>query len=140
MLDLGPGTRRLRPLETETETETEVLGALLAACHPLCVALVCLVLRFLVACAHSIHARMGKRRSEDDGLELVVESEAVPPRTRLGIVCCEISVMVRQMTRRIFWRVVMSDMAHLNRLVLQNQQTLALPEWQQGSGSRSSNG
>ena len=34
----------------------------------------------------------------------------------------------------------MSDMAHLNRLVLQNQQTRALPEWQQGSGSRSSNG
>ena len=47
--------------------------------------------------------------------------------------------MVRQMTRRIFWQVV-SDMAHLNRLVLQNQQTRALPEWQQGSGSRSSNG
>ena len=50
---------------------------------------------------------------------LVLESEAVPPRTRLGIVCCEISVMVRQMTRRTFWRVVMSDVAHLNRLVLQ---------------------
>ena len=31
------------------------------------------------------------------------------------------------------------DMAHLNRLVLQNQQTRALPEWQQGSGIRSSN-
>ena len=71
---------------------------------------------------------------------LVLESEAVPPRTRPGIVCCEISVMVRQMTRRIFWQVVMSDVAHLNRLVLQNQQTRALLEWQQGSGSRSSNG
>ena len=33
---------RLRETETETEseTETEVLGALLAACHPLCVAFV----------------------------------------------------------------------------------------------------
>ena len=48
--------------------------------------------------------------------------------------------MVRQMTRRIFWQVVMSDMGHLNCLVLQNQQTRALPEWHQGSGSRSSNG
>ena len=47
---------------------------------------------------------------------------SVPPRTRLGIVCYEIAMMVRQMTRRIFWRVVMSDMAHLNRLVLQPQQ------------------
>ena len=27
------------------------------------------------------------------------------------------------MTRRIFWKVVMSDMAHLNLLVLQNQHT-----------------
>ena len=59
---------------------------------------------------------------------LLVESAVVPPRTRLGIVCCEISVMVRHMTRRIFWQVVMSDMAHLNRLVLQNQQTRALLE------------
>ena len=71
---------------------------------------------------------------------LVLESEAVPPRTRLGIVCYEISVVVRQMTRRIFWRVLMSDMAHLNNLVLQNQQTRHLPEWQQGSDGRSSNG
>ena len=71
---------------------------------------------------------------------LVIESVAVPPESRLGIVCDEISVMLRQMTRRIFWQVVMSDMAHLNRLVLQNQQTRKLPEWQQGSGSRSSNG
>ena len=61
-----------------------------------------------------------------------VNGEAVP-RTRLEIVCHEISVMVRQMTRRIFWQVVMSDIAQLNRLVLQNQQTRALPAWQQGS-------
>ena len=44
------------------------------------------------------------------------------------------------MTRRIFWQVVMSDMAHLNCLVLQNQPTRTLPQWRQGSGSRSSNG
>ena len=31
-------------------------------------------------------------------------------------------------------------MAHLNHLVLQNQQRRALPFWQQGSGSRGSNG
>ena len=48
--------------------------------------------------------------------------------------------MVRQMTRRIFSRVVMSDLVLMNRLVLQNQQTRALPEWQQGSDSRSHNG
>ena len=71
---------------------------------------------------------------------LVSAGAAVPPRTRLGVVCREISVLVRQMTRSTFWQVVMSDMVHLNRLVLQNQHTRALPEWQQGSGSRSSNG
>ena len=38
-----------------------------------------------------------------------------------GVVCRDISVMVRQMTRRIFWQVVMSDTAHLNRLALAEQ-------------------
>ena len=33
-------TIMFRVAETQTETETEVLGALLAACHPLCVAFV----------------------------------------------------------------------------------------------------
>ena len=71
--------------------------------------------------------------------KMMVRSLALE-RTRMEIVCYEISVMVRQMNARIFWQVVMSDMVHLNRLVLQNQQTRALPEWQQGSRSRGSNG
>ena len=58
----------------------------------------------------------------------------------MRIVCYEISVMMRQMTRRIFWEVEMSDKVHLNRLVWQSQQARSLPEWQLGSGSRSSNG
>ena len=84
-----------------------------------------------LACAHSVHARMGKRRSEDDGLDTGFGEGSRPAEDQAGIVCYEISVMVPQMTRRIFWTEVTSDMEHLNRLVLQNQQTQALLEWQQ---------
>ena len=67
---------------------------------------------------------------------LVLESEAVPPRTRLGFVCYEISVMVRRMTDASFGRCCQTWQAHLKRLVLQSQQTRALPVWQQDLGSR----
>ena len=100
--------------ETQTETETEGFGCI-ASCVPSTLCGSCLSCATAPLLAHSVQARMVKRRSED-------------------------SFMVRQMTRRIFWQVVMSEMAHVNRLVLQNKQTRALPEWQQGSGSRSNNG
>ena len=63
---------------------------------------------------------MGKRRSEDDGLDTGFCERSRPAEDQAGDRLLEISVLVRQMTRRIFWRVV----------VLQNQQTRALPEWQ----------
>ena len=71
---------------------------------------------------------------------LVIASGMVPARTNLGVVCREISVLMRRMTMRIFWQVVTTDMRHLNRLFQQNQQAQPMPEWEQGSGSRSSNG
>ena len=44
---------------------------------------------------------------------LVIERTAVTPRTRLEFICREISALMRHMTRRIFWQVVMPDMAQL---------------------------
>ena len=74
-------------------------------------------------------------------LSLVLESEAVPTRTRLGI--DRLLRDLRDGAANDQTNLLEGgDVRHgtLNRLVLQNQQTRALPEWQQGSGCRSSNG
>ena len=55
---------------------------MLAACHLHCVAPVCLV-RFLLL-AHSVHARMGKRRSEDDGLDTGFRERSRPAEDQAG--------------------------------------------------------
>ena len=71
---------------------------------------------------------------------LVIASAAVPARTRLGVVCREIAVLMRHVTVRIFWQMAMADMVRLNHLFLQDQQAQALLEWRQDLGSRRSDG
>ena len=79
---------------------------------------------------------MVKRRAEDDGLDTGFRERSRPAEDQAADRLRDLRDRAANDQTRIFWQVVMSDMVHLNRLVLQNQQTRALPEWQQGSGSR----
>ena len=78
---------------------------------------------------------MVKRRSEDDGLVPWFSERSRPAEDQAGDRLLRGLRYGAANGQTHLLEVVVSDMAHLNPLV-----TRALPEWEQGSGSRSSNG
>ena len=78
-------TERDRDRQRQTERDRDRGSGCIARCvpSPLCgTCLSCATVRF--ACAHSVHARMGKRRSDDDGLVTGFRKRSRPAEDQAG--------------------------------------------------------